>query len=89
MYEKWTRIRTPKSDRPYNHLGTNTQFDDKNISDILVNTHITKQEPPVGQFDDTWKTHVDCALVSYVAKEKEVLATHTQQENYNVEIMAH
>ncbi len=45
--------------------------------------------PPVGQFDDTWKTHVDQEIVSYVAKEKERLATHTPLENYNVNIMAH
>ncbi len=64
-------------------------FDNKEISHILVNTHITKDDSPVGQFDDTWKTHVDQEAVSYVAKEKEKLVSHTQQENYNVDIVAH
>ncbi len=38
---------------------------------------------------DTWKTHVDQEAVSYVAKEKERLATRMPLENYNVNIMAH
>ncbi len=72
--------------QPLRDQYSDIQFDDRKISDILVNTHITKQGPPVGQFDDTWMTHVDHEAVSY---EKETLATHTPQENYNVDIMDH
>ncbi len=75
--------------QPLSDQNGDIHFDDKEISDILVNTHITKDDHLVGQFDDTWKTHVDQEVVSYVAKDKKRLVTHTQLENYNVDIMAY
>ncbi len=72
--------------QPLRDSSGDLMFDDSQISDILINTHVKKEEPPGGTFDDNWYTVVNCDVASKLVNERDLLST-TEQVGCNCDII--